>query len=706
MFLFKFLVSCTLVSVAFALLESEEESEEDFESHIHPHGSPLNVMQLAIKDPIKIDYDAIDKIFLNPTVAGRKIVAISIIGAFRKGKSFLMDYCLRFMYANVSKNTNKPNVIFSYFSIFFLQYKSVNFTSNPLDHKENWIGLPNEPLRGFSWKSGPHRHTSGIVIWSDVFLYDAPINNTSKVEKIAIILMDTQGLFDPKTSPSDNSKIFALGTLISSVQIFNLNDVVQENQLEYLHMATDYAKFVTNNTQDTNIRPFQNLLFLMRDWAYDDDFSFGLQGGERYLDDVLKIRKDQSPQLGDVREYIRKSFDKVFCFLLPHPGLQILSENNYDGRYSKLTPKFQKHLKSLLEWLLAPNNLNKKRILNLEVTGRQFNNFVKEYLRTFQSPNLPQVLSVYEATLEIQFSNFVEMAVKEFKDLLKAHEPNYYSKNFNNDLTKFKNDSKKTALLSYNAHNKMGSEVHESKYKAILVKEMDTYGNQWVENLSDTYNKMIELEAENEKKKQKIQREAAEKHLIATKALEAQKLELKNQMELREKKIAQDLILKEEEKRKAIKKLQDENVVQQKEADSKMQTLLKEQQAERERITKEAMERARKTEEEIQRLKQEQINKNRMFELQLQTDRETRLAEVKKEADERREERRLLQEQIDKKDATWRDELKLVRDQITAESTTCQEQLQQCFANRGGRHHGHHGNHAHRHGEHWRRRNQ
>lgn len=56
------------------------------------------------------------------------------------------------------------------------------------------------------------------------------------MEKLAIILMDTQGLFDTKTSPTDNSRIFALGTLISSVQIFNLNNLIQENQLEYLQV--------------------------------------------------------------------------------------------------------------------------------------------------------------------------------------------------------------------------------------------------------------------------------------------------------------------------------------------------------------------------------------------------------------------------------------------------------------------------------------
>jgi atlastin len=44
----------------------------------------------------------IDKMLLHPEVQNRNIVVVSVIGEYRKGKSFLLDYCLRFMYANVS----------------------------------------------------------------------------------------------------------------------------------------------------------------------------------------------------------------------------------------------------------------------------------------------------------------------------------------------------------------------------------------------------------------------------------------------------------------------------------------------------------------------------------------------------------------------------------------------------------------------------
>lgn len=69
----------------------------------HSYGRPLNIMSFTANQTIVVDDKAIEKIFLHPKVVDRKIVVVSIVGALRKGKSFFLDYCLRFMYANVSK---------------------------------------------------------------------------------------------------------------------------------------------------------------------------------------------------------------------------------------------------------------------------------------------------------------------------------------------------------------------------------------------------------------------------------------------------------------------------------------------------------------------------------------------------------------------------------------------------------------------------
>ena len=103
-------------------------------------------------------------------------------------------------------------------------------------------------------------------MWNDVFLH-----TNENGEKLAIIVLDTQGLFDNDTSAQDNSRIFAIGTLISSIQVLNISMQIQEDQLQYLQFATDFAKFASKDCQKDG-KCFQNLTFLIRDWVSFDDY--------------------------------------------------------------------------------------------------------------------------------------------------------------------------------------------------------------------------------------------------------------------------------------------------------------------------------------------------------------------------------------------------------------------------------------------------
>ncbi len=54
-------------------------------------------------EKIVLQESRLSRILLHAEVAQRKVIAVSILGAFREGKSFLLGYILRYMYATVSK---------------------------------------------------------------------------------------------------------------------------------------------------------------------------------------------------------------------------------------------------------------------------------------------------------------------------------------------------------------------------------------------------------------------------------------------------------------------------------------------------------------------------------------------------------------------------------------------------------------------------
>ena len=73
-----------------------------------------------------------------------QVVIISVAGAFRKGKSFLLDFFLRYMKRDTEGDAG------------------------------DWLGDCDEPLEGFHWRGGADRDTTGMLLWSEPFIVDLP----------------------------------------------------------------------------------------------------------------------------------------------------------------------------------------------------------------------------------------------------------------------------------------------------------------------------------------------------------------------------------------------------------------------------------------------------------------------------------------------------------------------------------------------------
>ena len=116
----------------------------------------------------------------------------------------------------------------------------------------------------FVARGGMERDTTGILMWSKVFLIKTPGG-----KEVAVALVDTQGSFDKNSTVRDCATIFALSLMTSSVLVYNLFNNIQEDDLQHLHYFTEYGRLAL---EDSGQVPFQKLQFLVRDWQVSGVF--------------------------------------------------------------------------------------------------------------------------------------------------------------------------------------------------------------------------------------------------------------------------------------------------------------------------------------------------------------------------------------------------------------------------------------------------
>ena len=74
-------------------------------------------------------------------------------------------------------------------------------------------------------------------MWSEPFIR-LGANGT----KLAVYVVDTQGLFDNETTQSLTASIFGLSTLLSSHSIYNVSGRIGEDALQHLALFAEYGR--------------------------------------------------------------------------------------------------------------------------------------------------------------------------------------------------------------------------------------------------------------------------------------------------------------------------------------------------------------------------------------------------------------------------------------------------------------------------------
>ncbi len=172
---------------------------------------------------------------------------------------------------------------------------------------------------------------------------------------------------------------------------------IQENDLESLEMFIEYSRLAL---EVNNEKPFQRLMFLIRDWENPDENSYGLDGGKKFLGKCLVIDKTNDNELQRNRRNITNVFSTTECFLMPHPGSAVINKTDFDGRIADIDSVFVDYLKLFVEHIFKEENLSVKKICGREVKGKHLIEYFEQYANAFVTGKIPEPKTILTATAE------------------------------------------------------------------------------------------------------------------------------------------------------------------------------------------------------------------------------------------------------------------------------------------------------------------
>ena len=261
--------------------------------------------------------------------------------------------------------------------------------------------------------------TRGIWIWSE------PITcKNSKGQEFDVLLMDTQGVSDEITGEREWNILAGLALLTSSILVLNTNNGIQEDTLKSLQNFLSFGLLALDRDESSvSAKPFQNLVFMVRDWENHEEYPFGNDGGRKCIERKLEEKADHDDFHRRLRREMKTCFDNIDCFLFPHPGLAT-SESSFTGFVVNATPEyraFAKQMQVCIEQIVNPDNFPIKTLNRNVLTAPAVFKMFKSYTEIFNSDQLPSSKDLYNTTAECCNLAVVNKCVNRFVKTLEAN---------------------------------------------------------------------------------------------------------------------------------------------------------------------------------------------------------------------------------------------------------------------------------------------
>lgn len=255
-------------------------------------------------------------------------------------------------------------------------------------------------------------------------------------ERIAVVLVDTQGMFDRRTGVDLTSAIFGLSTLLSSHLVYNISKNVSEDKLQTLALFSEYGRSAEaaedRQTRATAMEhddefeapaaarpvtesrpPFQSVMLLVRDCdevEFDAETFAGAdsdRSNKKLMEDILS--EANTADIARTRDAIRSCYERISVCRVPHPGTKV-TRSKFRGEVSEVDAEFLCVVEKFVDDTFR-RDLHPKTIRHVAVTAAETLRFMRAYAHLFKdATTFPKPQNILDATADANNRNAITQA--------------------------------------------------------------------------------------------------------------------------------------------------------------------------------------------------------------------------------------------------------------------------------------------------------
>ncbi|XP_067874544.1 guanylate-binding protein 1-like [Heterodontus francisci] len=272
--------------------------------------------------------------------------------------------------------------------------------------------------RGFSLGSTIQSQTKGIWMWC----VPHPLNPDH-----CLVLLDTEGLGDvEKGDEKNDSWIFALAVLLSSMLVYNSIGTIDQYAVEKLHYITELTELIKVKSaggDDESVefaRFFPAFVWSVRDFTLELKLAGREVTEDEYLDNALKLKPGSSKktQVYNLpRECIRNYFPTRKCFVFDRPADKEVMKDMDQIPDCGLDPDFVRQAQVFVKYVYSMAQI--KRLKGgYTVSGRLLGTLALTYVDAIRSGTIPCLESTVHTLAQIENTAAVSEAVKAYEEMM------------------------------------------------------------------------------------------------------------------------------------------------------------------------------------------------------------------------------------------------------------------------------------------------